>query len=214
MDDVNISASLLLKNSAKKVVWIKSRKGKFNQAISSNKEKGTKSQFKNSKSNYVEMAGKYSYGKYNIYYSFDEIRIKDDKDIFIEHKLVEGKLPKWFLEYSVLQVALYQSLAHFSSTFSTAKFHVNNGNPNRHINCDSKRLHRLVISNGKSARRWSVRVTNHKKILDFYKNKHKATIIGNLDIDIAYNNAVKWDEKYYRKEFDMLKNYIKYKEIT
>lgn len=216
--DINYSASDLLKSSAAQIVYKKNRMRMYNE-----KEKPTKRQLKGnenaervSTSELIEMRGTYVFKKHLIHFTFDEIQKKDDHILFIEHKFIddENNLEDWYINSSLLQTALYQALAMKTKEYITAKFMRKTHEVNYlEIKKKEKRRSELLFSNENFMRRYEVIVTDPKKLIKFFTDKLKYTLIDGIKLADSYEKAREWDKKFKRKEFELLKDTFTYKVI-
>jgi hypothetical protein len=179
---------------------------------------GTKAQFERSESKFVEMRGIYKeYKDALVFMSFDEIDTTGNKARFIEHKNVHdiNKLEDWFVEYSVLQVAFYAAMAESIDHYTTATFHVKNGNEKNNIFVDKDREFYLYMKSRNGELIIKVDVLDPKKILDLYKKKVKV-----LKFDKESNKKEVWDKaqefdsKYKRKEVEHLSGAYEHKIVS
>lgn len=219
--DTHISCSVLVKNSAKAIVFKKNRTRQrcFEEKPSQKMLSGVDHQLKVATSEYQEMRGCYEHGKHKLYFSFDEVALSGEGVTFIEHKNIGtlSELEQWYVEYSILQVALYSSLASKIDYLQTATFFTKQGNPFRKI--DLKKENRkseeylLVFSDGYDKKTFSIEVKRARKIIDFYLNKLEHTLVDSVDISYAYSAAEQWDTDYKGREYKKLKKYIKVSEV-
>ena len=212
--DSNVSCSELIKSTARSIIFKKDKKRKFNyiQKPSEAQEKGVKHQEKISESEYKEMRGVFNHEDFNLFYSFDEVKVKPDKLIFIEHKNIEDMrmLEQWYIEYSIIQVALYASLVEHTNYLSTASFYKKQGYETKEIFItDQNKKFKLIFGNTEEVKELKIKVLDSQKIIDFYLNKLEHTKIDDIELNQAYNKATIWDSKFKRKEFSILKEYIK-----
>ncbi len=212
------SAAMILKNSAKQLVWksIKYRNWKQSDNTTKNQQKGNKNAIKHSSSKYLEMRGTNIANDIAIHFSFDEVLPKKNKTIFIEHKWIENQqdIQEWYIHYSILQVAFYQSLSKSVDEFYTAKFFRRQGNEVKYLKIKNKRIFKLIFSNDDFSMKYKVKVNNHKKILSYFRDKIYSININIHNDETAYKLAELWDKKHKFKDWNFLKDYISYKKIV
>lgn len=198
---MNISAANLVKRSASQICFFSKNKFKKVNGPSAQMLEGTKSQFKKSKSKYVEMCGCFKSGDFNIYFSIDEIIKKEDSFILKEHKSYEENSADWYLNYAIIQAAFYHSLSLKTKQFSTAKFYINQVNECHSLTIDKPIKTILEIGN----RKFRIKVKNSTSIINYFIKKAKATL--------DYKSARKWDDAHKFNDWKFLKEYIIVKEL-
>ena len=212
----NVSASNLIKRSAAQIVYYKSKTYFYNQNKPATKAqiKGNENAEKVSTSEYIEMRGTYvTPDQTLIHFTFDEIQKKENKTVFIEHKHIddENNLEDWYIQYSILQVALYQSLAQDINHYVTAKF-LRKTHETKQLSVDNKRVFKLVFSNDDFKRVYKIKVTNPEKIIEYYLNKNTHSLLQNpTDLAKDYSIARKYDAEFKGHDWDNLKQFIKHK---
>lgn len=161
---------------------------------------------------YVEMTGAYKVNqdtnKLIIFYPFDEIRIRGNERIFIEHKWIKdlNTIEPWFFESSICQIALMASLHQLNERkiYATAKFRVKAGHDvdvlDLSIQENTKEMY--VLNFG--GQMFELTVTP-EPIRDHFINKAIASL--------TYTDAKLWDIKYKYKDYEMIKEYITFKRI-
>lgn len=139
-------------------------------------------------------------------YIKDGICINFSNDIVTSDKIIEVKsvskdrpLETWYLESSLLQCAVYQSLLKKSDRkLITAKFFADKGNPI--VETTVKPNIGYVLKFGEET--YSVTVNNEDKIVDFIVNKARHCE--------DWSDARNFDFQYKHKEFETLKKYFSY----
>lgn len=143
-------------------------------------------------------------------FSEEDIRIFFCVDIitdnaFIEVKSVrdENDVPLWYLESSILQVALYKSLIMQGNIneLVTPKFLLDKGEKFEKISVDTDLRYLLVFGD----RMFNVVTPDSGRIVDFYLSK-----IESLE---SWESAKEWDERFKFREFEFLREVIGFKEI-
>lgn len=177
-------------------------KGKYENFISDAIKNGIKHQnkilktYKNSKN---EMTGKYIQDNICIYFCNDMIhmnKLYEIKNIFYPPKNNN------YLNKSLLQVAFYKSMiVKGANNLSTASFKIKKGFKKEYLTINNKSPYYLLFGDKK----YQINVLNSKEIINFYIKKAKAT----LNIKTAKD----FDNKYNKKEFEIMSNYFKYKKI-
>lgn len=139
----------------------------------------------------------------------------------IEHKFLDnlGPIPDWFLHESLIQVALYGTLALKVNELKTAKFHVDQGNDYYSYALKHTKLENLLVftmTNQTTGEEIDPTATMKTKayivepsqnVLDFYTVKAECVASGN------YTKAKEFDLKYKWKEWELLSKYINYRTI-
>ena len=139
----------------------------------------------------------------------------------IEHKFLDnlGPIPDWFLQQSIIQVALYGALASQINEMKTAKFHVDQGNDFYAYSLRNTTLENLLVftmSNQATGEEIDPTATVKTKVykikpsqevLDFY------TIKAECVASKSYSKAKEFDLKYKWKEWELLNEYIDYRTI-
>lgn len=139
----------------------------------------------------------------------------------IEHKFLDnlGPIPEWFLQQSLIQVALYGALASRINELKTAKFHVDQGNDFYSYTLKNTILQNLLVftmSNQEIGEEIDPTATIKTKayivepsqnVLDFYTLKAECVASNN------YTKAKEFDLKYKWKEWELLSKYINYRTI-
>lgn len=212
----NVSASNLIKRSAAQTVYYKSKTYFYNQNKPATKAQilGNKNAEKVSTSEYIEMRGTYvTEDQTLIHFAFDEIQKKKNKTVFIEHKHIdnEANLENWYIQFSILQVALYQSLAQDINHYVTAKF-LRKTHETKQLSIDNKRIFKLIFSNDDFKRVYKVKVTEPNKIIAYYLNKNKHSLLQNpSNLDKDYAIARSYDAEFKGHDWENLKQFIIYK---
>lgn len=162
---------------------------------------------------YVEMTGAYRVSRdpYEllIFYPFDEIRVKDNRRIFIEHKWVRDfkEIESWFFQSSICQIALLASLHQFNKRriYMTANFRVKEGHQkdvlDLSITEDTKELYILNFG----GIMFEVTI-DAEPIVDYYVAKAMASI--------HYDTAKQWDAEYKYKDYDMICDHLSFNRIS
>lgn len=202
---INISASDLLKKSAFQICYLRIKA--IQKEPTERMLKGNEEAERKSISELKEMRGTYVHNAFLLHYTFDEIRVDKKKVSLIEHKSIEeGTLVEdWYLEYSILQVALYRALLELnpSTQYFTAKFYRKLGFSTNHFELQSGMKIISELQMGDDI--YHVSCINPKAILDFYIKKAVSTF--------DYTSAKDFDMKFKRKEFALLKKHINYKKV-
>jgi len=212
--DNNISCSELIKKTARSLVFLKlkARDNNYKKKATDGQVKGIEHQEKISSSEYKEMRGIYHIEDKRVYYSFDEVIVSDDCYEFVEHKNIENmfELEEWYIQYSILQLALYSILVEETNYLCTASFYVKNGNEKKELIIDNrKKKFTLIFGNDNEKKIFNISVKNPYPILELYKNKIGSVSVDNIDTNVAYNNATIFDSKYKRKEWKILSEHIR-----
>lgn len=205
MEIENISASDLIKRSAKQLVYLRLKKEKIHNWMM---ERGVEYQHKvvkdESLQNTVteELRGCYPYKNYNIFFCIDMLKdsaFYEIKSIFDEEGNPTLVYDDWYLNQSILQCAFYKSLIMKmpSTILYTPKFRIKEGY--KKISVDVKREWPYYLMFGEVGV-YEVQVLDPDSIIDFYINKIES--LGD------YTSAGCFDSKYKWKEFDELKNYF------
>lgn len=214
----NVSASNLIKRSAAQTIYYKSKTYFYNQNKPATKAqiKGNQNAEKVSTSEYIEMRGTYvTPDQTLIHFAFDEIKKKENKTVFIEHKHIDNEknLEDWYIQFSILQVAFYQSLAQDINHYVTAKF-LRKTHEIKQLSVDNKRVFKLVFSNDEFKRVYKIKVTDPEKIIEYYLNKNKHSLLQNpTNLNKDYSIAREYDAEFKGCDWDNLKQFIKYKRI-
>lgn len=196
------SASQLVKFSCKQICYFRNNKSKEKSSTFS-RQKGDDWAEKQLKGIH-ELQGYHEFSSHRIYFTFDEVRIKRNKTIFIEYKSVQQKenAPEWYLDKSITQLALYGSLLienYKKIKFKTAKFSISK---KQEIQINQRPfIFNLRFGNKK----YRISIKNSKKIVEFFENKAKKSL--------DYQNAAAYDKEFKFNEFSVIKKYIKVKEI-
>lgn len=140
-------------------------------------------------------------------FEFDEVRIYFSNDIIMKDKIIEVKhidydrvVEEWYLNYSLLQCAVYKTLVEeCNNQLKTSSFHINNGNPMK--NCVVDKDFEYLLYFGKDIYR--INIINKDKILHFIKEKAKHCL--------SWDDARYFDNQYKRKEYELLKDCFKVK---
>jgi hypothetical protein len=198
MNKEKLSASKLIKQSAMQICYF--RKRNEEKPITKHIVDGTEYQKRVSISEYKEMRGCYESEKYLLFFAFDEVFINDDNSITLkEHKNIEGEIPDWYQNYSILQTAIYHQLALMQEKkeLYTAKFFQKQGYNCNHIDYNGKTL-KSVLSMGE---------------IHIYDVKPKSEqlvqyLLDKADHTYDYEKAKKWDIEHKFKDYEFLSKYI------
>ena len=147
-----------------------------------------------------EMRGKYQSELYGVTINFSNDIVCPDK--IIEVKSVRQPYPDWYLHSSILQCAFYKSMMLLGARhLETASFYVNLGNKRVTTEFgDETRSIKYILIFGEE--KYEILVDNPYQIVSFFE--YKAACCND------WTSAKRWDEKYKHREWDMLKNNIKY----
>jgi len=204
IENINFSCADLIKKSAKTICYF--RKKKKQQEVTPAMIKGNQMAEKKTISELKEMRGTYNIDNLLIHYTFDEIQKKNNKIVLIEHKNIEDEsdVEEWYVNYSLLQVALYRALLEInpSKEYFTAKFFRKEGFNTNYIKIENEKIKSILYIGDK---KYKVKINSAHEIVNFYITKAKATF--------DYDSAIEWDVKWKFKEWDYLKRYISYKLI-
>jgi hypothetical protein len=132
----------------------------------------------------------------------DNIRIYFSNDIITPNGVVEVKsvnndkpIEDWYINNSILQCAVYKSfIINCGYNLKTSKFHIANGNKNVEYTLPDSFEYILYFG----GRIFKINVNNPNKIVKFFIEKAKHCL--------NWNDAKSFDEKYKRKEFEVLKD--------
>ena len=144
------------------------------------------------------------------YIEFDNIRVYFSNDIVTTSEIIEVKninkersVAEYYRNNSILQSAVYYALTQVCNRFlRTSAFHHNNGYDYKTVVLNDDFKYKLYFGDEK----YIILLTNISKLITFLKTK----ALHCLD----WNKAKLFDEKYKRKEFEILKDCFKYKKIT
>lgn len=172
----------------------------FEKLPTEEQKKGNEWALANSESVLQEMRGQYDLAGDTIYFCFDEV--EDGRVIrLIEHKKPpDDPTQDWYLQNSIIQVALYHSLILRSSkkllvpssfSFSTES-----------LDLTGKKFKSVLNFGGV---KYEVKPKDPEKILLFYFSK--------LNASKNYDQSRRFDERWKHKEWDYFKNLIKYSPI-
>lgn len=195
---MNVSASDLIKRSATQIWYLRSHRN--SKTISKAKLAGKIHQASKTKSKYVEMRNSYTEYGTTINFCVDEIRPGSTSRL-IEHKMTKGKCPDWYFQSSILQVALYHSLAWYTKNrwFQTATFAVKQGQTLQRFKLDHAYISLLKFGN----KTYFIKPTDPIRIIDFYLNKARLTD--------NYHDAKLYDNNFKGLDWEYLRHYIKFK---
>lgn len=143
------------------------------------------------------------------YIEFDNIIVYFSNDIVTTSEIIEVKninkekpVAEYYRNNSILQSAVYYALTQECNRFlRTSAFHVNSGHDYKTAVLNRDFKYKLYFGNEK----YEILLTNRSKLITFLKTK----ALYCLD----WNKAKLFDEKYKRKEFEILKDCFKYKKI-
>lgn len=196
---INFSCSDLVKRSAKQICYLRNNAPARPEA-SPRMLEGNKAAQEQGSPEYKEMRGTYAYKNLLLHYCLDEIVPATNLFTLIEYKHISGSIVKdWYLESSILQTALYHSLAIENSKkdYYTATFYRKEGNLIAHLLLD-KPL-KSLLHMGKN--RYWVEPTDTARIVKLFARKAEATL--------DYSEAQKWDNEFKFREYQKLHKYIK-----
>lgn len=124
------------------------------------------------------------------------------KDKIVEVKSVNGEVENWYLESSLLQCAVYNSLLKMTDgKLKTAKFFSDLGNPIIETTVNGNIKYFLKFGDDV----YMVDIKDAKSIVDFILKKAKASL--------TWDSARAFDTIYKRKEFETLKPFFEYVKI-
>jgi hypothetical protein len=197
MEQEKLSIANLMRQSAMQLCYL--RKKKQQKQPTQKQYAGVEHQKKVSISEFVEMRGCYSTSKYLLFFSFDEVFVHDDTVIFKEHKNIKGPIENWYLEYCLLQTAVYQQLAMMQEEkmLYTAKFFQKQGYNCNVINYENKKL-RSILSLGEQ-NFYNV-YPNSTELVNYFLRK--------ADASQEYETAKQWDALYKFKDWHQLNKYL------
>jgi hypothetical protein len=196
---MNFSASNLIKQSAKQMVYKELNKRKKAEPIPERMLRG-QADAEEKAEHLEEMRGTYVYGGHLIHFSWDEVFDADDLVICMERKYVEGDPEDWYFHSSILQTAFYGILTDKVADLYTAKF-ARKRLKTQHVGLRGK-AKQYVLCFG----------DEHYDVLNLDSNAllghfiKKAIVVDSLD----YDTAVEWDSKYKHKEWDKLSYLIEW----
>jgi hypothetical protein len=205
MEALNItsfSTSDLIKKSAKCICYFRNKNKQY--VVTDNQIKGNEYAISKT-SGFIEMRGTFKKDNLILYYVFDEIRLKENIISFIEHKWVKdySLIEDWFLNMSILQMALYCSLHQINNNkeYNTASFFVKqDNNINKILINDNSKKEEYILYFGEKI--INIDILNPNKIVDLYIEKAKASL--------DYETAIEFDFKYKFKEWENLNKYLTY----
>jgi hypothetical protein len=187
IENINFSCADLIKKSAKTICYF--RKKKKQQEVTPAMIKGNQMAEKKTISELKEMRGTYNIDNLLIHYTFDEIQKKNNKIVLIEHKNIEDEsdVEEWYVNYSLLQVALYRALLEInpSKEYFTAKFFRKEGFNTNYIKIENEKIKSILYIGDK---KYKVKINSAHEIVNFYITKAKATF--------DYDSAIEWDVKW------------------
>jgi hypothetical protein len=196
----NISASDLIKKSAKAICYFRKKRQTFK--VTDRMIKGNEAAERKTISELKEMRGSYAIDNILIHYTFDEIQKEDNNITLIEHKNIEEDsiVEDWYVNYSILQLAFYYSLLlkNKSKEYYTAKFLRKQGYNTNYIKLSNDNIITAILYIGND--RYEVKPTAPTKIVNFYIDKANATF--------EYETAIEWDTKWKFKEYNHFKKNI------
>lgn len=204
---MNISTSMLIKSSLTQLVYL--YKKKQNKPVSKAQIDGNKHAEKVSKGLAQELRGCITKEKYKLYFCLDAI----ENNTAIEIKNVNdmNDYPDWYLNNSLLQTSLYFTMLNKVKYLDTPKFRIKEGFDNVFYDLTESPITNFELWFGTD----KYQVSTSNKVLEFYKNKAKLfSELVILDWDNALYHSKKYDFKYKFKEWDLLKQSIKYNKLT
>lgn len=202
---MNFSTSDLCKRSAKQLCFLRANPAK--RTVTEQQLSGNQAHQNVVKSKFIEMCGCVKHGHESFYFSWDEVQRNKDRGVlkFIEHKMVTGDAPDWYLKQSVLQVALYAALTVKTRYFNTATFFLNSNKDTKKRTLDVNLYSRsFYLKFGSS--QYRIRLKNSEALREFLYNKAKASL--------NYTDAQEFDNEWKHKEFDKLMNYFIYTPVN
>lgn len=203
---IKVSASKLIKQSAKQIVYFNLKWKRYRQRkpVTDGEKEGSEQQLKVSTSKFIEMRGTYELGNILIFFAFDEIIVNGEDVLIIEHKSMDNnEIEDWYLHYSIIQVAFYSSLAKDIDDYYTACF-LRKTHKTNYLNLrGKKRCYKLIFTHEcNTIIEYEIKPIFPEKIIDFYIGKLNSTL------NNSYDEAVEWDNLYKRKEWDCLRDFI------
>lgn len=161
---------------------------------------------------YHEMRGTHRWGDNIVFFTWDEIIPHQTITEYIEIKSVQYEPEDWYLQSSLVQVALYGSMSMWCDDYITAKFARRQYGTHR-LKIDYNTGNWFTLIFGEE--RFRVTVLNSDKILKYYSDKVNV-IVKCIDYDkmtVDYDPAREWDKKYKHKDYQNLKKYFSYATI-
>ena len=192
-----ISASQLIKCSAAQLLY---KRDKPRPAQTPAQAKGNSYSEKVSVSEYLEMGGVFKYSDIEIHFSIDEVQKKKGRIYLVEHKMVSGDYEIWYLLNSIIQTALYGSLAQYCTSLKQARWAPNFELEPRILDLDKPCYSRLNF--GGTLYRVTFDAT---QVIRFFLTKARASK--------NWNTAKAFDATWKFKEWSWLEQFIHYKKI-
>lgn len=188
------SASDLIKKSASQIKYLRDKAERYVSNRMLLGEAFQKKVIKQKNADADEMRGIYQQDNIIIFFSND--MIKDGKVVEIKMVNDEKDCPLWYFKSSILQTAFYKALLMKSNgILSTPTFRIKEGYNKKTIKINPNTKYNLIF--GKEE--YSIEVTNKEKIVNFFINKAKVSLL-------SYNDTKLYDFKYKFKEYDNLKD--------
>lgn len=192
----HFSTANLIKQSALQLCYLRNNRNKI--VVTDGQVKGNAIALSKSRSKYIEMRGTYCYDDMLFHYVFDEV-IDSSRLEFIEHKSTMYGTPDWYINSSILQMALYSSLVHVNDNSNLVTASFVKGDKHSLSIANRYKVFKVVFDNNTE---YTVNSINPEKIVAFYISKAIASM--------SYDTAREFDLKYKRKEFEILKQYFSY----
>jgi len=126
------------------------------------------------------------------------------KSILDEFGKESDEYEGWYLESSLLQCALYKSLLIEGNNerLYTPKFRLREGYKMRCVEVDINGPYQLIFG---SKLKYEVEVLDSRSIIEYYESKVGACV--------DYDSATKWDAEHKFKDFSLLRDYFRWREI-
>ena len=167
---MGFSAADLIKRSARQILYLRQHPEK--KQVTAQQLQGVADQKKNTTSEYVEMRGTYTRGEFNIFFSIDEVRLKGNKAMLIEHK--SGSHTDAFFKKSVQQAGAYHALMMSSDLkLETAVFYQNMGNSVKRLDLNGLNIKTRLMYLGNE---YSVTNKHVERTVDILYKKALATM--------------------------------------
>jgi hypothetical protein len=185
------SAAQLSKMSAAQICYVR---GKEKKAATPRQIRGDSFAASHTQSHLIEMQSCYSRGDIDIWFTIDEIREHRDRVYIVEHKMAENA-EDWFFKSSLIQTAFLGSLAGLAPHLKTARWY--DGEENYFtLPVD----HHALLNFGGMIYKVNYDV---EKVMRFFLTKARASM--------GYPSARQFDATYKGKEWEFLKDVVKYR---
>ncbi len=134
---MGFSAADLIKRSARQILYLRQHPEK--KQVTLQQLQGVEDQKRHTTSPFVEMRGTFTRGSIAIYFSVDEVQIKRNSAVLIEHK--SGNLTERYFQKSVIQTGAYEALLRSSDfQLETATFYQKMGNIRHELDLEGKKI--------------------------------------------------------------------------